>query len=859
MGIPHDLRYWGSYNAARSRYARIAIASSMTSSNALANLGMEYERVGLLRTALTYTLQADSLFRAESSLRGVIWTQRILYSIYMKLRLRKEALHSLTEYRNAHTQYSSLSATKQMADTVTDVNLIHSIKQFDTWNEDMRLVYGADSQKYIDMYDHVIKSTRGTWKNSWFSKNAILAAIPKPVIRRFPADGTLLAWTDSIVPSRDGELAYATRFGTYVLRGDQWLLQEPLYMEEQSNSIGEASLAAIDTVFTSRNQIRCALPLDDNSIITFTRDSIVRINSGRQMSSVLPRSLRGTDNHIDVLSVDESTFLVLHESILYSYDSNTLKLSGTTALTQIGTRQIPIGRSNRSVALLPLDERFILVKRRDAPSLACVVYNPANRVCYPANVLQTSASYTKSFLAAYQDGNIFARSWTSNGRDTVFVSAQTAVSHGSSSTREEDVFPVQIGSSRPFIALRHLDNLDVIDTSQHHGWPQFAVSIPFDRSSDRAISVFRKHGILSCIYTDGHAVVTIPLHQQSYSFKPNLYIKPSHDSYDQAPWKLSHDASYQCDPDVQYTICIASNLVTSGFPLYYREAAQLGDDWFPSNRKFFWYSQITPSSAASGYFISAPLQASQYFVPVDTSLVRKSLFTSLLYGTCAIATIVMSVQVVRRRRKQQQDSIDTAKAQQLELLREDMHDMIGSRLVRIASLARQASPENHDEVLARIHDMTIVTVRSLRNLLTLMSDSSMTDLDFYSSMREYVSESCKDARIECSIDVNVNETSSHDNASRHELLMIISEMLTNTIRHASASHVAFSIRSDDAQTIITWSDNGTGFDSSAKRGNGLHNIERRAKRIKAVVVSESAPEHGTRYSITFPASQRAQS
>jgi hypothetical protein len=156
MGIPHDLRYWGSYNAARSRYARIAIASSMTSSNALANLGMEYERVGFLRTALTYTLQADSLFRAESSLRGVIWTQRILYSIYMKLRLRKEALHSLTEYRNAHTQYSSLSATKQMADTVTDVNLIHSIKQFDTWNEDMRLVYGADSQKYIDMYDHVI-------------------------------------------------------------------------------------------------------------------------------------------------------------------------------------------------------------------------------------------------------------------------------------------------------------------------------------------------------------------------------------------------------------------------------------------------------------------------------------------------------------------------------------------------------------------------------------------------------------------------------------------------------------------------------------------------------------------------------
>lgn len=859
MGIPHDLRYWGSYNAARSRYARIAIASSMTSSNALANLGMEYERVGLLRTALTYTLQADSLFRAESSIRGVIWTQRILYSIYMKLGLRRQAIKSLITYRNALGEYSRLSPSKQMADTITDVNLIHSIKQFDTWNEDIRLVYGADAQQQMNLYNYVIKNTRGTWKNSWFSKNAILAPIPKPVIRTFPADGTLLAWTDSVVPTTHKELAHATRFGTYVLHGDQWLLEEPLHNEEQTNAIGEASLAAIDTVFTSRNQIRCALPLEDNSIITFTRDSIVCINSGRQLSCVLPRALRGTDNHIDVLSADQNTFIVLHESTLYSFDRVTLELIGTTALAQVGTRKIPIGRSNRSVALLPLDERFILVKRRDAPSLACVVYDSARRVCHPVNALQTDANYTKAFLTAYHDGNIFSQSWTSNGRDTVFVSAPTAVSHGSSSTREEDVFPVQIGSSRPFIALRHLDNLDIIDTSRQQVFPQFAVPIPFDRSSDRSISVFRKHGVLSCIYTDSHAVVIIPLQQQSYSFKPNLYIKPAHDSPDQAPSKLSQHASYQCDPEVQYTLCIVSNLITSGFPIYYRAATQPGDEWSPSNRKFFWYTQVMPSSSSSGYFISAPLQTSHYFVSVDRSFVRKSLVTNLLYGTCALATIALSFRVVRSRRRRQQDSIDHAKAQQLELLREDMHDMIGSRLVRIASLARQASPENHDEVLARIHDMTIVTVRSLRNLLTLMSDSTMTDLDFYSSMREYVSESCKDARIECSIEINVNESLNHDNAGRHELLMIISEMLTNTIRHASATHVTFSIRSNGSHTIITWSDNGTGFDSTAKRGNGLHNIERRAKRIKADVTSASTPSDGTHYTITFPTTQSAQS
>ncbi|MFN5876571.1 MAG: hypothetical protein ACK45E_09860, partial [Ignavibacteria bacterium] len=72
-------------------------------------------------------------------------------------------------------------------------------------------------------------------------------------------------------------------------------------------------------------------------------------------------------------------------------------------------------------------------------------------------------------------------------------------------------------------------------------------------------------------------------------------------------------------------------------------------------------------------------------------------------------------------------------------------------------------------------------------------------------------------------------------------------------------HVYFSINADALVTTITWSDNGNGIDPSAKRGNGLHNIERRAKRIKALVAVDTAPDSGTRYSISFSNTQGTRS
>ena len=82
--------------------------------------------------------------------------------------------------------------------------------------------------------------------------------------------------------------------------------------------------------------------------------------------------------------------------------------------------------------------------------------------------------------------------------------------------------------------------------------------------------------------------------------------------------------------------------------------------------------------------------------------------------------------------------------------------------------------------------------------------------------------------------------------------MIVSEMLTNTVRHAQATNVRFRVVVSDDITLLQWSDNGVGLALDAQRGNGLNNIQRRASRINATVNIESAPDLGTRYTLTFP-------
>ncbi|MGB3152547.1 MAG: ATP-binding protein [Maribacter sp.] len=86
-----------------------------------------------------------------------------------------------------------------------------------------------------------------------------------------------------------------------------------------------------------------------------------------------------------------------------------------------------------------------------------------------------------------------------------------------------------------------------------------------------------------------------------------------------------------------------------------------------------------------------------------------------------------------------------------------------------------------------------------------------------------------------------------------ELYQIIQELLTNTIKHASAENVELNVTVFENMVQVLFEDDGVGFETSkAKKGIGLSNIENRLQLLKAHMNLDSSIGRGTVITIEIP-------
>jgi NarL family two-component system sensor histidine kinase LiaS len=85
------------------------------------------------------------------------------------------------------------------------------------------------------------------------------------------------------------------------------------------------------------------------------------------------------------------------------------------------------------------------------------------------------------------------------------------------------------------------------------------------------------------------------------------------------------------------------------------------------------------------------------------------------------------------------------------------------------------------------------------------------------------------------------------------LIRMIQESLTNTIKHAKATIVAFSMIQKGDTLTIKIKDNGVGFDTNklSSAGHGVRNIKKRCSDIGATLDIESEPTKGTTITISI--------
>ncbi|MCU0374408.1 MAG: ATP-binding protein [Chitinophagaceae bacterium] len=192
------------------------------------------------------------------------------------------------------------------------------------------------------------------------------------------------------------------------------------------------------------------------------------------------------------------------------------------------------------------------------------------------------------------------------------------------------------------------------------------------------------------------------------------------------------------------------------------------------------------------------------------------------------------------------------------MIASDLHDEIGSTISSITVysdvLMQQLDNERHKNLAGRISS-------SSRNILISMSDIVWTinpKNDAFANiilrMQSYAHEllDAQQKRLHFQVQPEV-ETYQLNMKDRKNFYLIFKEALNNAVKYANCTEVHIAISIQRGGLHFSLSDNGQGFDANApSEGNGIANMQRRAKDLKGRFSLHSKPREGTMISLWFP-------
>jgi signal transduction histidine kinase len=93
-------------------------------------------------------------------------------------------------------------------------------------------------------------------------------------------------------------------------------------------------------------------------------------------------------------------------------------------------------------------------------------------------------------------------------------------------------------------------------------------------------------------------------------------------------------------------------------------------------------------------------------------------------------------------------------------------------------------------------------------------------------------------------------------AQKHELQLILNELMVNMKKHSNASTVSVKFRQEGNRGFITYKDDGRGLPEGMKYGNGLQNTVNRIKTLHGEITFGKNEKAGVSIEISFPLEPR---
>lgn len=176
-----------------------------------------------------------------------------------------------------------------------------------------------------------------------------------------------------------------------------------------------------------------------------------------------------------------------------------------------------------------------------------------------------------------------------------------------------------------------------------------------------------------------------------------------------------------------------------------------------------------------------------------------------------------------------------------------LHDSLGAEL-SIAKMMLSTLPKEKAETNKKtLSDSIKLIGNSIEKVYDLMSDVNKItpeEINVISSIQTLIQNLEPLNNIKWNFDYKLEEECLSF-VKRQHVLLIIKELINNTLKYASATTISISIRHEFKTVNIFYHDNGSGTDlDKLSKGNGLKNIKERVTEMDGQMHVYSTPNDG---------------
>ena len=188
----------------------------------------------------------------------------------------------------------------------------------------------------------------------------------------------------------------------------------------------------------------------------------------------------------------------------------------------------------------------------------------------------------------------------------------------------------------------------------------------------------------------------------------------------------------------------------------------------------------------------------------------------------------------------------------------DLHDEVGSSLSSIHMLSQMASNQQKEnlylnDILHKVSDNAHETIERMSDIVWMIKPGEDEAQNLVQRMQRFMFDICTSRNIQCDFKAGDLKDIKLSMQQRKNLYLIFKEALNNAVKYSGTEKLEVAINMDGKYIFLEVKDFGKGFDKSIiDRGNGLDNMQFRAKELKGSLELFSEPGKGTEIKLSFP-------